>query len=179
MSGHRPWRLIRRRPRYLFTIEPDGEHWLVRTDDLVNVFTQVEDPADAPAAARSVTALMLDVPADSFDVEVRLVGAEAVTAEHVRSARERLELAEEYLAAATGSAVAELSAARLSMRDIGQVVGLSHQRVAQLVAAQRTPVEAVRIDELMAALEASVAAAREQRDARRVTVPLAAAEKIA
>jgi predicted RNase H-like HicB family nuclease len=78
MAGHTPWRYIRERrrirdgarPRYRVEVEADGDAWLVRVPELPNVFTQALTLDDVEPMARSVTALMLEVPDDSFDLEI-------------------------------------------------------------------------------------------------------------
>lgn len=57
-----------RRPRHVFTIERDGGTWMLRAVDLEGVFTQAESLDEAWEMAESVTALMLDIPRDSFTV---------------------------------------------------------------------------------------------------------------
>src|SRR5262245_2157275 len=97
--------------------------------------------------ARDAIALMLDVPAESFAVEVHPelppVAARAVEAR--RAAKEAAKQADEE----TTSAVRLLLADRFTVRDIGAMLGLSPQRISQLtpqiakvVAAERRSVEA-------------------------------------
>lgn len=120
------------RPIHVFTVERDGRHWFIKARDLPRVFTQVRRLDHAAAAATDVTALMLDVDPESFDVELRLIGEHAAAREEFKRAQAQALLAEEQLLATRAGLIRDLAAQGLSVRDIGAILGLSYQRVAQL-----------------------------------------------
>lgn len=71
------------------------------------------------------------VTADELQLEVRVAGA--AQARKARAAREAADVAAARSAALTSLAVGALRDAGCSVRDIGTLVGISHQRVHQLV----------------------------------------------
>jgi hypothetical protein len=97
--------------------------------------TQSHSLGDAEGMVRDYIALMHEVPADSFDVEiVPVVGAGLD--EGVRSAREAAasaDAARSKAAQASRAIAARLRSAGLSGRDIAAVLGVSAQRVSQLL----------------------------------------------
>ncbi len=86
--------------------------------------------------AREAISLFLDVAIDSFEVTVVPVLPTAVQAQvdRARAVRGQAEGLQREAATATARAARELvSGVRLTVREAGQVLGLSHQRVAQLL----------------------------------------------
>jgi len=140
MSGHSKWSEIKRqkraRPRYRVTAERDGKFWLLRVPELPGVFTQVRRLEQAPDMIRDGVALMLDVPGDSFDVDVE-PALEPELAELVASTQRIRTAAAQFV---TGSntrlarTVHVLVGQQLTMRDTAALLDLSFQRVAQLAA---------------------------------------------
>jgi hypothetical protein len=88
--------------------------------------------------ARDLLSLMFEVPEDSFRVVVKpQLGPELdELARRARRTRARAEDAARASAEANTVAVTSLLALGLSMREAGQILGLSHQRVAQIAAAR-------------------------------------------
>jgi hypothetical protein len=86
--------------------------------------------------ARDAIALMLEVPADSFDVEV-VPALPAPFGDEVRQARRLRDEADRRQADASEAmrrAASDLVlGAGLTVRDAGRLLGLSYQRVAQLL----------------------------------------------
>lgn len=118
---------------YHAKVERDGRFWLVTVSD-VGV-TQARHLREVESMARDLVAVMLEVDADSFDLEVELVLPVSVD-EHIREAARLRTLATESNAAAarqSRDAARELSEAGLTVRDVGEVLGVSHQRAHQLV----------------------------------------------
>lgn len=58
---------------YEVTAERDGKFWFIRIPALDGA-TQARTTDEIPAMARDYIATTLDVPADSFDLEVRVNG---------------------------------------------------------------------------------------------------------
>lgn len=117
---------------YRTTVERDGKFWLIRVDH-VGV-TQARHLREVEAMATDLVAVMTGESVGSFSVEVttRLparVQEHLTRAEQLRqdSARAQAEAAIELR-----SAVRELVAAGLPLRDVGHLLGVSHQRAHQL-----------------------------------------------
>jgi hypothetical protein len=91
--------------------------------------------------AKSIIALHLDVDPASFDVSrSNIVGLPGTVAEDVQRAieeRGRLAVAQAASVSATTRAAAELVEIGVPLRDAGYLLGISHQRVAQLIDASR------------------------------------------
>ncbi len=93
--------------------------------------------------ATSIIALHLNVAADTILVRrSNIVGlpqgaAEAIT--EAAEARGRWNTAQEAATESTLKAVHQLRDGGVSLRDTGYLLGLSHQRVAQLLAGQKSP----------------------------------------
>ena len=118
---------------YTGTIHRGDTRWLVHIDQIDRT-TQARNLAEAEPMARDLIAIMLDVPADSFEVSLEVVlpkqvQEELASAEHFREAASH---AQSEAAAAVRSAARGLAAAGLTVRDIGRALGVSYQRAHQL-----------------------------------------------
>ncbi len=84
--------------------------------------------------AREAIALVLDVPEDSFDVEVAPILSDdlAPVLEAAVAARAAAEDAERNGREATVTAVRRLRMEGLPVRDIGRLLGVSYQRAAKI-----------------------------------------------
>jgi hypothetical protein len=85
--------------------------------------------------ARDALAVMLAIPAEEVEVEVRPLLPEdlARAAESVRQARTDAEAKTASATEAAADLARRLTGAGLSVRDAGVVIGVSPQRVSQLV----------------------------------------------
>jgi hypothetical protein len=104
--------------------------------ELPGVHTQARRLDQVEAMARDAIALVKDVPADAFDVTLALdlpsdLAAEVDAAKELRDTAERAQ--REATAAARALAAKLVDRYRLTLRDAGRVIGLSHQRVGQLL----------------------------------------------
>ena len=119
---------------YHATAERDGNWWLVHVAE-IDYYTQARSLRDVPAQAADLVATILerDVSPESVEVEVRL--PESVREHLDESERLRRNAAEATTEAAAESraAAAELRTLGLTMRDIGETLGVSYQRAHQLV----------------------------------------------
>lgn len=98
------------------------------------MYTQARRLNGVEATARDAIALMLDMAPDSFDVSVEPVlesGATAIV-EQARISRIEADRMSRAASDQLRDAVDRLAEAGLTVRDIGTILGLSHQRVAQL-----------------------------------------------
>ena len=127
------------RRRYRVTALRDGRWWLLHVPEL-DVVTQTRRLARAERTARDLIAMWLGADRESFDVEVapamgdevidRLIGeAVEARAKATRMSSRATELTDE--------AVHQLVAKGVPMRDVGEMLGISHQRVAQLAGVGR------------------------------------------
>lgn len=113
-----------------------GGWWAVEVPEVQGLFTQARRLDLVTAAVLDAAALLTGRPESDFDVVVVPV-LDADDLSVVRDARERrAELAEAEQAAARASraAVARLRAEGLTVRDVAEIMGMSPQRVSQLVA---------------------------------------------
>lgn len=119
---------------YRANVERDGRFWLIHVPEIDRV-TQARHLREVDLMARELIAIMTDVDPESVEVDVTItVPADAQGhldhAEELRkeSARANAAAAEESRAAARA-----LADAGLPLRDVGAVMGVSHQRAAQLI----------------------------------------------
>lgn len=176
MSGHTPWRGIKRqkaaeRPRYRVTAERDGRFWFLRVAELPGVFTQVRRLEQAPEMIRDAIALMLDVPADSFDVDVEPALDPELAA--LLASTQRMREAAAHLVQGSNTRLANTVHAlvgqqQLTMRDAAALLDLSFQRVAQLAAEPAPASDEAELARLEAASERILREIEAERAVERV-----------
>ncbi|HEY5245608.1 MAG TPA: type II toxin-antitoxin system HicB family antitoxin [Acidimicrobiales bacterium] len=121
---------------YVVKAERSGGWWALEVPEIPGVFSQARRLDQAEGMARDAIATMLDIAPDSFEVEVvPILGLEATMAlDALAQAKDELARAQQQATVATAAAVSALAARdHLTMRDAGKVLGVSHQRVAQLL----------------------------------------------
>jgi hypothetical protein len=118
---------------YHANVERDGRFWLIRVPEIGRA-TQARHLREVDAMARDLIAVMRDVEPDSFQLIVSHRLPKSVQAHLVRARklREESDLAKSRAAQESRAAVRELVDAGLPLRDIGHLLGISHQRAAQL-----------------------------------------------
>ena len=131
--------MIERRT-YRATAERDGSSWIIRIPD-IGRSTQARRLDQADDMARDLIAVMTDEDPSSFDVEIhaeldphlgRLV---QIAVERTASARH-----EQLMASLASRAAARaLTQGGLTVRDAGRLLGVSYQRVQQLLASGPSP----------------------------------------
>lgn len=121
---------------YRVTAQRVGEWWALEVPDLPGVFSQAKRLERADEAAREAIAVMLDVEPDQVEVRVEPVLSkeeQEAVAEAERAQKAAREAAEvERLAMRKAAAVLTRD---LSQRDAGRVLGLTFQRISQLLQA--------------------------------------------
>jgi hypothetical protein len=119
---------------YHAEVDRDGKVWRVRVPEVERT-TQARTLREVEPMARDLIAIMEDVPADSFSLDVRITLPADVQAELERSAELRADAARSQARAAQLSrqAARQLRVQGLSLRDVGQALGVSFQRAKQLV----------------------------------------------
>jgi predicted RNase H-like HicB family nuclease len=125
---------------YKVTTERSGNWWAFSVPEVPGAHGQAKRLEQVGTEARDVIAMMLEVPEDSFDVELD-VKLDEETRRVVNEANEARSMADQYarLAAELTRAAAMVmqSRARLSTRDVGSLLGVSYQRVSQVLAEEK------------------------------------------
>lgn len=114
-----------------------GGWWAITVPALDGVFSQAKRLDQVEDSAREAISLMLDIDENDVGVLDIIVTPPARAAELLRSLEVSVAAADEAtrVAAATRREVAEvLRAEGLPLRDVGELIGVSHQRVSQLLA---------------------------------------------
>lgn len=127
---------------YDVALTREGKWWMVSIPE-VNGLTQARTIKEAHDMARDYIAVTLDVPAQSFNIHVH---AETIgTVEHVTQLLEDIKIARAQAEALDRKATEDaralaraLAAQELPLREIGAVMGVSHQRADQLIGGKRT-----------------------------------------
>jgi predicted RNase H-like HicB family nuclease len=128
------------RPTYRAIAERDGRWWAIRVVELPGVFSQARRLADVERMARDAIGLVQGVAPDSFDVlvEPSLEDTAGSLVDAARSSRSDAEVATRRASDDLRASVRRLTAAGLTVRDVAFVLGLSHQRVAQVAGRHRS-----------------------------------------
>lgn len=119
---------------YRAEIERDGRFWRVRVPD-IGRSTQARSLSEAEAMVRDLIAIMTDVPQNSFAVDMKIILPEDVQLELDQSQvlREQAKQSQAEAARLARDAAHRLHALGMSLRDIGQALGVTFQRAKQLV----------------------------------------------
>ena len=125
-----------------YSITQEDGLWIIRVPEL-ELVTQAEHLRDTDRMATSIISLHLNVAADSIVVRRSNIiglpsGAVKAVANAVK-ARGRWNEAQVAANEETLTAVHRLRECGVSLRDTGYLLGLSHQRIAQLLEGERTP----------------------------------------
>ena len=122
---------------YRVDVVRSGKWWAITVPALDGVFSQTRRLDQVDATAREAIALMLDTD-ESDVVELDIVVTPApYVADLVDRANAAVTAAEEANEAATAAryeAAKKLQAEGLPLRDVGRLLGISHQRVSQILA---------------------------------------------
>lgn len=113
-----------------------GDWWAITIPELKGVHSQARRLDQAEAMAREAISLFRDMPPDSFEVNVIPVLPAPVQADvdRARTVRGEADDLQREATTATARAVRELvKESKLTVREAGQILGISHQRVAQLL----------------------------------------------
>lgn len=122
------------RPTYRALCRRSGGWWAVSIPELRGVHTQARRLDQVDEMARDAIALFLELDPGSFDVLVVPELPEPLRArlEGVRNQRRLAEELQKSATVATAELVTTLLEYGLTVRDVGHLFGLSHQRAAQL-----------------------------------------------
>ena len=123
--------------RYQVVITRDGRWWMISVPE-IDGLTQARRLADVEQMARELIAVTLDVRLSEVAVEVTFGDIDGIPVgsciQTISSERAEAARLEEDAAAKTKTLVKELVAHKVPLRDIGEMLGLSFQRVHQLAA---------------------------------------------
>ena len=121
--------------RYTIRARRSGRWWALDAEGLRGVHTQVRRIDQAEDMARDAIASVLDVTPDSFEVTVVPEVPDAVRAlvDQATTARSQAAQAQDAAAQLTREAARRLVGEGLTVRDAGILLGVSHQRIAQLL----------------------------------------------
>lgn len=122
--------------KYTATATREGKWWMIRIPELDGL-TQARRLSEAAHMAHDYIAVTLDdAPAETIEVDVvvdKVAGVHvAARLTDLRSARERADKASRDAAELAARLAKDLSLAGVPVRDVGFIMGLSHQRAHQL-----------------------------------------------
>lgn len=125
--------------RYRVLLERDQSGaWLARVPRIRGCHTHGRSIVEAKRRIREAVALWTNAPFE-LDFDVHLPGGVVAAVEESRATRTRAEIERERAARSTERAAIELvEGAGLGVRDAADVLGLSHQRVQQIVGMARS-----------------------------------------
>jgi predicted RNase H-like HicB family nuclease len=112
-----------------------GEWWALEVPGVPGASSRARRLDQAEGAAREAIAVLLEIPADSFGIEVEpeLEGPSGELLHVARIAREQAEFAQEEARTKTIAAVQTFAGQGMTVRDIGRLIGVSHQQAAKLL----------------------------------------------
>lgn len=122
--------------KYTATVTREGKWWMVRIPEIDEV-TQARRLGEAELMARELIAVSRDIPLEAVEVDVRLDSVAGLSdiAERLAAIASNRERAAELERQATLDAVElakALTAREIPVRDVGAILGVSHQRAHQL-----------------------------------------------
>lgn len=119
---------------YKAVCERSDGWWAISVPGVRGAHTQARRLDQAETMAREVIAGLLDVPEDSFAVEVipQMTGELSAAVEEMVMSRAAAEQAQKDAHAAAARA-ARIATERMPLRDAGKILGISYQRVHQLL----------------------------------------------
>ncbi|WP_426303029.1 hypothetical protein [Arthrobacter sp. R-11] len=116
------------------TAARDGRTWFVESAQIDGLTTQARTVAEIPEMVRDLAAMITGRPESDFDVEITFDAPEV--AAHLRQAEDLAAKADALRAESARErheAAMVLKRQGVTVRDIGAVLGVSHQRAQQLV----------------------------------------------
>jgi predicted RNase H-like HicB family nuclease len=121
---------------YTALCERSSDWWAVTVPEVRGIHTQAKRLDSVEAMVREAIGLMLDVPEDSFEVNVHWHLLPEADEAVVRLGKARKEVEDARRAFNDAGVRAALVLVRdmgLTVRDAGRILGVSHQRVDQLI----------------------------------------------
>jgi hypothetical protein len=121
--------------RYSVHARRVGAWWALDVEGVPGAHTQVRRLDQAEGMARDAVAGVLDIAPDAFEVVVTPVIPEPIReiVDQATTARSRAAEAQDVAGQLTRQAARRLVEEGLTVRDAGVLLGVSHQRIAQLL----------------------------------------------
>jgi len=125
--------------KYTVRVRRSGAWWAIKVPEIRGVHSQARRLDTVEYMTRDAIALWFEVPEDSFDLEVHVELPPTVreVVDAVDAARERSSAAQREESEALRAAADAMLGSGLTMRDAGRLLGVSHQRIAQLATRRR------------------------------------------
>ncbi len=119
----------------IYKRDPDDDAWLVHIDGVAGCHTYGRSLAQARERIREALGLFVDG-ADTVEIldDVRITKEAKATIMRAKRAREKAAEAQDASSSALREAVSRLRSGGLTVRDVGDLLGVSHQHVAKLAA---------------------------------------------
>jgi hypothetical protein len=121
---------------YTAKVTREGRWWLVAVPD-IDGLTQARRIGEAELMARELIAITLDVNIDDIEVAVVVESVDDIdvagTLAEIKAHRAEASRLEQYASAAAANLAKALVARQIPLRDVGAILGVSHQRAHQLV----------------------------------------------
>jgi hypothetical protein len=121
---------------YRAEVARQGKWWMVRVPE-IDGLTQARRFSEVEEMARSLLAITLEVPEDSFDLLVELEAVEDIRVterlDALHEAEKKARESQAEVRKVSHSLAVDLSYRGVPVRDIGAILGVSHQRAHQLV----------------------------------------------
>lgn len=125
--------------RYTVRARRIGRRWALDVEGEPGIHSQVRRIDQAEEMAREAIAGVLDIAPGSFEIVVapEVPAAVRTMVDKATKARSQAAQAQDAAALLTRDAARRLVEGGLTVRDAGVLLGVSHQRIAQLVRADR------------------------------------------
>lgn len=122
---------------FTVTAQRGQRRWILQCVEHPGALSEVARLSEAETAIREAIAYVADLPADSFSITV-VPSIDARARGHIEAAtrlRTQASQAQKQASDEIVQAALTLAESGLTLRDIGTILGLSHQRVHQLLTA--------------------------------------------
>lgn len=120
---------------YTAEVTREGRWWMVSVPE-IDGLTQARRLSEAEGMARDLVAVTLDVPVEDVTVSVRVSSVDGVDVAGemaaIRAGREEAARLDRDATERTRALARDLVARDVPLRDVGAVLGVSHQRAHQL-----------------------------------------------
>lgn len=121
---------------YTATVSREDGWWMIHVPE-IDGLTQARRLVEAETMARELIAVTLGVPLDTVTVDIQVTNVADIDIptrlNAIRADRARAAELERAASADAASLARDLVSARVPLRDVGAILGISHQRAHQLI----------------------------------------------